>query len=92
MTLRGHPARVFAVAFSPDGRRLASACCGREHMAVGSGDGQGRPEPAGTLSRGQTVAFSPDGRKLLPRRRNLVKFWDATPMTPELRVDAKPGE
>ena len=25
MILRGHPARVFAVAFSPDGRRLAAS-------------------------------------------------------------------
>jgi WD40 repeat protein len=75
-TLRGHTASAVTVAFSPDGRRLASGSIA-EAPAAGAGDGRvgevivwdldsGRPAFTGRGHRGGVgnLAFSPDGRLL----------------------------
>jgi hypothetical protein len=75
------------VAFSPDGKRIASA----------SGDGTvklwdvatGRETATFTEHKGsvRTVAFSPDGARVVSGGfDNTVKVWDARPWTPELKV------
>ena len=67
------------MAFSPDGKRLASASDGSD------GEGVGRRDRAGTLTlkghterRRTSVAFSPDGKRLASASRDeTVKVWDA---------------
>jgi WD40 repeat protein len=92
-TLKGHKACVWSVAFSPDGKRLASA------SGEMSGEGPGEVK-LWDLATGYEVltlhghpctvygvAFSPDGKRLATADYDgVVRIWDGTPLveTPDL--------
>jgi WD40 repeat protein len=83
--LTGHSGLVSAVAFSPDGKLLASASWDNtiRLWAVSDPD---NPKPVGQPLRGHTgavssVAFSPDGKTLASSGDNTARLWDLTTPT-----------
>jgi WD40 repeat protein/serine/threonine protein kinase len=77
-TLRGHGGWLHCVAFSPDGRLVASGSEDHEILIWNSADGQlirSLPESGPSVS---SLAFSPDGRYLVSASDDPgVKLWDA---------------
>jgi WD40 repeat protein len=75
------PARVWAVAYHPEGRLLAVAADGPEASRVTVWDtttGARVEEPAGDSAGGRALAYSPDGKSLACASCDqTVKVWDA---------------
>ena len=88
-TLIGHTADVVCAAFSPDGRRLATASFDRTIKLWDTATGQDvftlRGHTAGVVA----LAFSPDGNRLVSGGiDHTARVWDATPLSTEvLRAD-----
>jgi RNA polymerase sigma factor (sigma-70 family) len=81
----GHMAEIFGVAFSPDGKRIASA--GLDHSArVWDRDGNELFRLVGHSNQVTSVAYSPDGKTLATGSIDTtVRLWDAATGRP-LRV------
>jgi WD40 repeat protein/serine/threonine protein kinase/tetratricopeptide (TPR) repeat protein len=82
-----HPARIGAVAFSPDGRRLVTCCYDGRLRLWDARTGQLLREPIHHPGLADSVAFSPDGKTVATCSNNIdpnradaapvVRLWDA---------------
>jgi WD40 repeat protein/tetratricopeptide (TPR) repeat protein/tRNA A-37 threonylcarbamoyl transferase component Bud32 len=78
MTFRGHTAPVYSVAWSPDGRRLASASVDGWVKVWEAASGKELFRLWGRDSGASSVAWSPDGTRLAAAGwEGLVKVWEA---------------
>ena len=80
MTIHGHERIVLSVAFSPDGRRIASASRDRTIRVWDATTGEIVAGPfTGHTDRVTSVAFSPDGQCIASASQDhTIRVWDST--------------
>jgi Tol biopolymer transport system component len=86
LTLKGHTGGVSSVAFSPDGKRLASGSADETVKVWDAATGQLTLTLQGHTGPVSSVAFSPDGQRLASASYDrTVKVWDASLASPKPR-------
>ena len=78
LTYRGHSGYVYAVAWSPDGSRIASGSYDQTVQVWDAATGAALLTYGGHSSFVNAVAWSPDGRRIASASHdNTVQVWDA---------------
>ena len=78
-TLQGHAGAVWSVAFSPDGKTLASGSSDQTVHLWEVSSGQCLKTLQGHTSRSRSVAFSPDGKTLASGSDDqTVRLWEVS--------------
>ncbi|HLO85643.1 MAG TPA: ribosome assembly protein 4 [Nostocaceae cyanobacterium] len=78
-TLSGHSSSVYSVAFSPNGKQLASGSADNSIKIWDIATGQQLQTLSGHSSLVYSVAFSPDGKKLVSGSGDKrIKIWNTT--------------
>jgi WD40 repeat protein len=84
-TLTGHTAGLAGIAFSPDGRRLATASFDRTIKLWDTATGREVFTLRGHTAGALVLAFSPDGHRLVSGGIDFTaRVWDATPLPDEV--------
>ena len=88
--MKGHTKGILSVAFSPDGKRLASGSIDGKVKVWDALSGQETLTLKGHSDGVNSVAFSPDGKRLASGSADqTVKLWDAQPRSQASTPDAK---
>jgi WD40 repeat protein/serine/threonine protein kinase len=92
LTLRGHTGPLRSVAYSPDGKRLATASNDRTVRIWNAQTGKVLLTLSGHHDNVTQVAFSPDGRVLASASDDrTVRLWDANTGSPLNAFNKHPG-
>ena len=89
MTLKGHGDGVTSVAFSPDGKRLASCSTDKTIKLWDVATGQETLTLKGHYSMVMSVAYSREGQRLASGSFDgAIKLWDTRPLMEKVVHDA----